>query len=421
MNGLYRRELVLLLLTGLILINGLIAAMLAVGKIQFSIIIASICFMLFLLGVHAIISTKKHKGDLLLLPLGSLSTAIGLIMIFRLKPGLFYYQLAWVFIGLLLFALTALFADRIYALADYKYIWGLIGIVLLLSAIIFGVEIGGNKNWIVIGPVHFQPSEFAKLFIILFLASYYEEKHELLAFATKNFGPFVLPHPRFIAPLIIVWGITLLMLIFQRDFGATLLYFGTTIVMTYIASGRLSYVIGSGLVFLLGVAIVYTFYPHVQTRFDIWLNPWSDPTGKAYQVIQSLFALGSGGILGSGLNYGFPDLIPEVHTDFIFAAIGEEMGLAGAAAVIFIYIVIVYRSFKIAIFAETLFCSFFASGLAVFFALQIFVIIGGVTKFLPLTGVTLPFISYGGSSTVANYLSLGILVALSETGSVNAK
>jgi cell division protein FtsW (lipid II flippase) len=300
-------------------------------------------------------------------------------------------------------------------LAAYKYILGIIGIMLLLSAILFGVDIGGHKSWVILGPVRFQPSEFAKLFIVLFLAAYLSERQEVLAFATRRFGPLVLPQPRFIAPLLAVWGLAMLMFVAQRDLGSALLYFGVTVIMIYMASGRLSYVVIGAIQFVVGTVVCYLLYPHVQVRVDIWFNPWLDPSGKAYQIVQSLFALGTGGILGSGLTYGYPTMIPEVHTDFIFAAIGEELGFMGSAAVMLLYMLLVYRAFRVALQALEPFKVLVAAGLAVCWALQVFLIVGGVTKFFPLTGITLPLISYGGSSLVSNFIVLGMLYAISET------
>ncbi|QJW47140.1 FtsW/RodA/SpoVE family cell cycle protein [bacterium BFN5] len=306
-------------------------------------------------------------------------------------------------------------------MAEYKYICGIFGVLLLLSAILFGVDIGGNKNWVIIGPVRFQPSEFAKLFIVVFLAAYLNERKQLLTLMNNKYGPLTLPPMRFIAPLLIIWGLAMMMFILQRDLGSALLFFGIALLMTYMASGKINYVLIGSFLFLIGAIACYNLYPHVQTRVDIWLNPWSDPNGKAYQIVQSLFALGTGGILGSGLSFGYPNLIPEVHTDFIFSAIGEELGLTGGAAILILYIIMICRAFKAAILADQDFKALVAGGLAAATALQIFIIIGGVTKFLPLTGITLPFISYGGSSMVANFMFLGMLFAISEKRPYNER
>jgi cell division protein FtsW (lipid II flippase) len=415
-------ERILLFLASVILIIGLVVIDLArTGFLQYKVLGVWACIISLSFVVHLVLWQGRHGGDQLIFPCAMLLAAVGLIMIYRLKPDLFLMQAIWLVIGLIVFLLAAFGSRKIDQLAQYKYLLGIIGIVLLLSAIIFGVDIGGNKNWIIVGPVRFQPSEFAKLFIILFLAAYLNERREVLAFATKQYGPLVLPHPRFIAPLFLVWGLAMLMLVFQRDLGSALLYFATTLIMAYLPSGRFSYlVVGAGL-FLLGSVGAYYLYPHVQTRIDIWLNPWSDPNGRSYQVIQSLFALGTGNVLGTGLTYGFPNIIPEVHTDFVFAAIGEELGLVGTVAVLLVYMIIIYRGFRAALTAVTPFRVLVAAGLSIFLALQVILIVGGVTNFLPLTGITLPLISYGGSSMVSNFILLGILLSISEVRRTNAQ
>lgn len=411
----------LLVVAGIIMLNGVLAVNLAHGLIDYTILgAAGVIFVGFMM-VNVVLSKAGHAGDPLFLPLAALLAGLGLITILRLKPEIFMLQVMWIGVGLSAFLVSVFLSKRLEQIAYFKYICGLIGVCLLLTAIVFGVDIGGHKSWVIIGPIRFQPSEFAKIFIVLFLAAYLSERRELLTLATKHYGPFILPHPRFIAPLITVWGIAMVMFILQRDMGAALLYFGIAIIMTYMVSGRLSYVIMGIILFLIGSVICYKLYSHIQTRVDIWLNPWSDPAGRAYQIVQSLFALGSGGIMGSGLTYGFPTMIPEVHTDFIFAAIGEEMGLMGAGAVLLIYIIMVYRAFRTSLLSIMPFSMMVAGGLAVSMALQIFLIIGGVTKFFPLTGITLPFISYGGSSIVSNFILLGMLFAISEVRYYDAK
>lgn len=421
MTSIRRRERNLLLIAGIIMLNGILAVNLAQGVIDYSTLGVACGLIAGFFVVNAVLHKTGHLGDPLFLPLAALLSAIGLTMILRLKPELFFVQGKWICIGLLVFLLSIFLSRKLEQVANFKYVCGFIGVGLLLFAILFGVDIGGHKSWVIIGPVRFQPSEFAKVFIVLFLAAYLSERRELLNLATRHYGPLVLPHPRFIAPLIAVWGIAMMMFVLQRDMGAALLYFGIAIIMTYMVSGRLSYVIIGFVLFLIGSVICYKLYTHIQTRVDIWLNPWADPNGSAYQILQSLFALGSGGIMGSGLTYGFPAMIPEVHTDFIFAAIGEEMGFVGAGAVMIIYIIMVYRAFRVAVLSTMPFSMLVAGGLAVSMALQIFLIVGGVTKFFPLTGITLPFISYGGSSVIANFILLGMLFSISEAGLYDGK
>ncbi|MDT8901501.1 FtsW/RodA/SpoVE family cell cycle protein [Anaeroselena agilis] len=409
-----KRECCLLLLAGAILLAGVLAVSLVSGAPNFRALGAAAGLALAWPVAHFALRRAGHLGDGLLLPLAAVLTALGLIMVLRLKPGLFMVQALWAAFGLAAYLGSAFFFRQAERWSEYKYFWGLAGIALLLATALFGVDIGGNRNWLFIGPVHFQPSEFAKLFIVLFLAAYLNERREVLTFATRRYGPLILPQPRIMAPLLAVWGLAMLMLVGQRDLGAALLYFGTATAMIYLASGRPGYLLWGAGMFLVGSSLAYAIYPHVRARIDIWLDPWADPSGRAYQVIQSLFALGSGGALGSGLGYGFPGLVPEVHTDFIFAAIGEELGLAGAGAVMLLYILLVYRAFRAALLAASPFRALLAGGLAVLLALQVLVIVGGVTKFLPLTGVTLPLVSYGGSSVVATFILLGMVLAMSE-------
>lgn len=419
MSSINRCELILLTIASLLLVNGFIVLSLATHSVTQNVwlIIGLIVACWFM--VHLLIRRNLHNADPLLFPLSSYLCTIGLIVIYRLKPEVFFSQALWVLLGLAVFTFITLFFCKFEDLHQYQYIYGIIGIGLLLATIIFGVEIGGNKNWIIIGPVRFQPSEFAKIFIVLFFASYLQERCEVLSQSVQRLGPFTLPQPRFIAPLLLFWGLAMVILVMQRDLGSALLYFGTVILMMYIGSGRSSFIVLGSSLFLLGSLACYFLYPHVHNRIAIWLNPWIDPNGTAYQIVQSLFALGSGGLLGSGLTYGFPTLIPEVHTDFIFAAIGEEFGFIGSSAVIIAYMILIYRIFLISLRTQKLFDTLVASGLGVCLSLQIIIIIGGVSKFLPLTGITLPLISYGGSSMIASFILLGILLAISEAGRVN--
>lgn len=417
---LVRRERALLAITSFILINAVLAVVLSNSSPDFKaiVVIAGVIAASFV--IHLMLRKGNHSGDPFILPLAITLAGIGLVIVLRLKPQLFMLQAVWLAIGLVCFVLTAFFARQTEKLAEYKYICGVVGAALLISAIVFGVDIGGNKNWVVLGSIRFQPSEFAKILIVLFLAAYFSERREVLTYATKRIGIIEVPHARFIGPLVAVWGLTMLMLVVQRDLGSALLYFGTFIIMAYLASGRASYFMYGMAIFLIGAFILYKIFPHVQVRVDIWLHPWADPNGRAYQIVQSLFSIGTGGILGTGLTYGHPDIIPEVHTDFIFAAIGEEMGLAGTGAVMMLYMLLIYRGFRAAILANSTFSALLAGGLSVFMALQIYLIIGGVTKFLPLTGITLPFISYGGSSIVSNFIVLGMLLAISEARAQDA-
>lgn len=403
----------LVVLSGVILLVGLTAVAFTEGRPDWFSLVYAVGLLVLWLVIQQVLQHRYKHGDQILFPMATLLCAIGLTILYRLKPQLFMTQIIWIALGCSIFLAVILFLSDIEIFADYKYICGLLGVFLLLSTILFGVEINGNKNWLILGPLHVQPSEFAKILIVLFLGSYLSERRELLLYVTQKFMWLEIPHIRILAPFLMIWGLTTLMFIVQKDLGSALLFFGTAITMAYIASGKFSFIAVGSTLFFAGSWLTYWLYPHVRVRVDIWLDPWSDPTGKAYQIVQSLFALGSGGLLGSGLTFGYPNLIPEVHTDFIFAAIGEELGFAGSAAVLMTYILLIYRSFRIAWLAESDFKKLVASGLAIVSALQIFLIIGGVTKFFPLTGITLPLISYGGSSAVSYFLMLGLLFSIS--------
>lgn len=241
----------------------------------------------------------------------------------------------------------------------------------------------------------------------------------MLAQGSWQLGNMRVPHPRHFGPLLMMWGLSVLFLVAQRDLGAALLFFGTFLAMVYMATGRKGYVVLGMFMFLLAAVGAYLLFGHVQTRVQIWLDPWPLAEGKGYQVIQSIFALTSGGLTGTGLGLGYPRFVPEVHTDFIFSALVEEMGLAGGIGVILIYIFFIYRGFRIALLAKTGFGALLAGGLTALMAIQTLTILGGVTKFIPLTGITLPFVSYGGSSMVANFVLLGLLLNVSHRNDVS--
>lgn len=370
-------------------------------------------------AVQCFLQRQRPMLDVWLFPMVMLLASLGVVMIARLKMALFIPQLRWLLIGMAVFWLVVYFADRWRALLDYQYLIGICCLLVLCLPLVLGTEIGGSRNWIVFGPFQVQPSEFGKILIVLFLSSYLADHRNVLTLPNHRWLFLHLPPLRFIAPLLCIWGIAILMFVVQRDLGSALLFFGIAVFMTYMATGNKSYVFLALAVFILSAAVSYHFFGHVRVRFDIWLNPWADPNGEAYQVVQSLFAFGSGGIWGSGFAHGYPGLIPEVHTDFIFAAIAEELGLLGAIGVMLLYVLFFYRSLRIAFSCQQDASILLAAGCSIVFFLQAFIIIAGVTKFLPLTGITLPFISYGGSSMVSGFILLGLLVSLSQKENSN--
>ncbi len=366
------------------------------------------------LFIQAVLAAARPKPDPLLFPMTMFLVSVGVVMIARLKPDLLVPQLRWLVIGLLVLLVMLRLNNYVGKLCRYQYIWGILCIVVLSMAILFGTEIGGSRNWLVIGSFRVQPSEFGKILLVLFLASYLSDHNSVLTETKNKILGFSLPQLRFIAPLAAIWGISLLMFVLQRDLGSALLFFGIAILMTYMATNNLFYLLSALLFFAVSAVASYFMFGHVQNRFDIWLNPWADPTGGAYQVIQSMFAFASGGVWGVGFGEGQPSLIPEVHTDFIYAAAAEEFGLIGSLTILIVYALFFYEGLKIAISLNSADKILLAGGISVVFFLQSFIIIAGVTKFLPLTGITLPFISYGGSSMVSCFTMLGMLLALSR-------
>ena len=291
---------------------------------------------------------RRHM-DTCLFPLVMLLASVGVVEIARLKPALLIPQLRWLLIAMVLMFLVIRFWSRIVRLVDYPYITGICCVVVLFLPILFGTEIGGSRNWLVLGPFSVQPSEFGKILIVLFLAAYLSDHRKVLSLPKRRLLFLQLPPLRFIAPLICIWSIAVLMFVVEKDLGSALLFFGIAVRMTYMATGSKSYVFLALLFMGLAATICYMGFAHVRVRFDIWLNPWQDPNGMAYQVVQSLFAFGTGGVWGTGFGYGHPGFIPEVHTDFIFAAIAEEMGLIASLMLMACYVMAFWHGICIAL------------------------------------------------------------------------
>lgn len=366
--------------------------------------------------------------DPFLLPPVAVLTFTGLVFLYRLQPAYAIRQLVWTGAGLVFLLLITRFLPNLRLLSDYKYLYALAGFTALVLPIFFGIEQGGSKSWLNFKLFQVQPSEFVKILVVMFLASYMAEKSFALRRGTRTVMGLSLPGPGDLGPLLGMWGVSLLLLVFQRDLGTALIYFGTFLAMFYVATARVSYIITGIMLFLAGAGASYKMFGHVRQRVQIWLLRPEDfgVLGKnmydqAYQVIQSLFAIGAGGLTGAGLGAGYPKFIPAVHTDFIFAAITEEMGLLGGCGIIILYLIIIYRGFKIAMAARDDFSILLAAGLTSLLGLQAFIIMAGVTKLMPLTGVTLPFVSYGGSSLLANFIILGILMNISHEANSHEK
>ena len=384
-------------------------------------------FIALYLAAHMVARVTVPNADPYLLPMAGLLTAIGLTEIYRLSPTDAFKQGLWIVIGVALFAAALLGLRRDYRLLEsYKYLFGLGAILLLFLPRMpgIGTTVNGARLWVHIGPLHLQPGELAKIFLIVFLAAYLREKREVLAQGRlKDLGP-----------LLLIWGAAMGVLVLTNDLGSGLLYFGIFLAMLYIATARIWYVAAGLGLFLVGGAAADREIAHVHERITIWLHPWTQAkvfcpsTGtmalrqdcQSYQLVKSLYSIASGGFGGAGLGEGTfttPDghqLIPYVKTDFIYSALAQELGLIGASALLLVFMLFVARGMKIALQAEDGFSKLLAAGLTFGFAFQTFIIVGGILRLIPLTGITFPFVSYGGSSVVANFLLLAGLLLVSH-------
>ena len=367
-------------------------------------------------AAHLAIRRLAPAADPAILPIVFFLSGVGITFLTRLKPELAVSQVVWLFVSVAAMVAVLVFARDFEKLAQYKYTLGIVGVALLLLPALVGREISGSKLWVYIGGFGFQPGEFAKILIVLFLAFYLASNREALSISMQQVGPFKVPRLRMLLPLLIMWGISLLLVVFERDLGSALLFFVFFVVMLYTATGRVSYVVVSFLLLAVGAVFCYGVFSHVQTRVNIWLDPWKDPSGGGYQIVQSLYSLADGGLVGTGIGKGLPTYIPVVESDFIFSAIGEEAGLLGGAAVLIAYLLLCVRGFATAARAKSDAAAFAAVGLTSAIAFQAFLIVGGVTKLLPLTGVTLPFMSQGGTSLLASFIVVGLLLRAGDDG-----
>ena len=373
--------------------------------------------LLILMSAHIAVRWLATGADSVLLPLAVLLNGLGYVMIARLSERLAALQTTWTFVGVSAFAAILFGIQRVNDLSRYSWTFFFTGAGLLVLPMIpgLGFSSGGARIWVSIGPINFQPGEFAKVALALFFAGYLADNRELLATGTRRIGKIVIPESRYLLPLLGAWGFAVVIMVGQRDLGSSLLFFTLFIVMVWVATERTAYlVVGLGL-FLFATVTAYMLFDHVQTRVAIWLDPWSLYSGKGYQIAQGIFALGSGGVGGTGLGLGDPTRIPEAKNDFIFAAIGEELGLFGATAVLLAYVLMIGAGLRVAARVNREFEKLLAVGLTTILGIQAFIIIGGVIRVVPLTGITLPFVSYGGSSLVANYMLLALLMRVSDS------
>ncbi len=372
-----------------------------------------------LLVVAHVATRRLARGaDGVLLPLAALLNGLGFVMIARIDAEqLAGRQATWTLLGVGLYVVGLIAVRRVNDLRRYQWTFFLIGAGLLVLPFVPGVgrSVGGARIWVRVGPVGFQPGELAKICLALFFAGYLTERRELIAAGTWRLGPFNLPEPKHLFPILAAWGVSVVVMIGQRDLGSSLLFFTLFVIMLWVATEKASFLlIGAGL-FAGAAYTAYQMFGHVQDRVSIWIDPWSRYDDKGYQIVQAMFAFGSGGLAGSGLGLGTPTKIPAVKNDFIFAAFGEELGLFGATAILVAFILMMGAGLRTAVRAERTFEKLLATGLTTILGVQAFIIIAGVVRVLPLTGVTLPFMSYGGSSLLANYLLLALLMRISDS------
>jgi cell division protein FtsW (lipid II flippase) len=374
-----------------------------------------------------------RRSDQILLPVVGMLGGLSLLLMQRLPQGLVTMdlgestlglgevQLIWLVLAIGVATTLGIVVRSDTWLRRYKYTWAAIGIGLLLLTFVLGSEIGGQRLTLRIGPFSGQPSELLKVILVVFLAGYLSENRPLLIEQDTRIGPVRLPPLPYLAPMVAMWAIALLIVVIQRDLGAALLFFAVFLALVYAATGRISLVVIGTLLFFAGSALMADLFPHVRARVEIWLDPFADPLGAGFQIVQSLHAFARGGLIGTGLGEGLPMVggrppIPEVHTDFPLAALGEELGLVGVIAILGLFFVVIERGLRIGASAADDFRAILATGLALVVGVQAFIIAAGNLKVLPLTGVTLPFISYGGSSLVVNAIVVGLLLALSDKG-----
>ena len=405
------------------------------GRIPAGIVAYGIAFTVLMLLAHLAIRWLAPWADPLMLPLAALLNGLGIVMIYRLQQSgrdgnsgrvistmstsSTALQVVWSTVGVAAFIAVLAVIREPRTLQRYTYTFGVIGLVLLAIPALpgIGTEVNGAKVWISVGGFSIQPGEFAKLALAVFFAGYLVAKRDVLSLAGRRVLGIDLPRARDLGPVLIAWGASLLILIFETDIGQSALFFGLFLVMLYIATQRTSWLLIGGGLFVAGAYVASQLFGHVGERFTIWLHPFAAQNvyGISYQLVQGLYGLGFGGVLGTGLGNGQPYWTPLVQSDFIITAFGEELGLTGLMAILLIYGLIVQRGMRAAVAVRDPFSKLLAGGLAFVLALQVFVIVGGVTRLIPLTGITTPFLSQGGSSLVASWMLIALLMRISDT------
>jgi cell division protein FtsW (lipid II flippase) len=377
---------------------------------------------------HLAIRRSAPYTDPLLLPIVALLNGLGLVMIHRLdlvnkEMGKHHHpnvaqQMLWTVVGVATFALVVTFLKDHRQLARYGYLFGFVGVIFLVIPALLPASLSeqnGAKIWIRLPGFSIQPAEFSKILLLIFFSAVLVAKRGLFASVGKHFLGMTLPRPRDLAPLLTAWVVSIGVMVFEKDLGTSLLLYASFLVVVYLATQRFSWVVIGLLLFAVGSVVAYYIFAHVRVRVQMWWDPFSDPDGSGYQIVQSLFSFATGGIFGTGLGNGQPDTVPAASTDFIIAAFGEELGLVGLAAILMLYTIVIVRGLRTAIATRESFGKLLAAGLSSTLAIQLFIVVGGVTQLIPLTGLTTPWMSYGGSSLLANYVLLAILARISHS------
>ncbi len=397
----------------------------------------AVTYVAIFVAAHLLLVLTGFRGDQLLLPAVAATGAVGIVMLNRLPQdlagtsignldlGMAATQVLWFGVGILAMLAVAIGLRDDRVLRHYKYTWAAIGVALLAATLLFGYEVNGARLWIDLGPISIQPGELLKIVLVIFIAGYLAETRTLLTSARVRLGFLSIPPLPYFLPMLALLGLVMLIVVRLNDLGTALLFFGTFLIMLFVATGRRSYVLIGLVLFAAGFYVAYQLFGHVQARVDVWLDPFADPLGAGFQPVRALYAFGRGGVFGEGLGQGLVTLggnltIPFVHTDFIFTAVAEELGLLGAFALLGFAAVLVFRGLRIAALARDDFSGLLAVGLTASLGLQTLIIIGGNTKLIPLTGITLPFVSYGGSSILASSIMVGLLLSISHRTAVGA-
>lgn len=386
------------------------------GALPAGIIPFLVLVFLLMLVAHVSLRWLAPQADPVLLPLAALLNGMGYVFIAGLNHAEASAQATWTAVGVIAFVATLALFPRAINLERYRYSLALVGVVLLLLPLAphIGEDVNGARLWVHLGPLNFQPEEFAKLALGVFFASVLAERADLLAAGTRKFGRWLVLEPRYLAPLVAAWGVSLLVLLAENDLGSSFLFFALFVGLLWVATGRWAYLGLGAVLFTGGAVFALDVIHHAQTRVQAWLDPWAHFATSGYQIIEGWFAIAAGGMWGLGPGQGNPGIIPEASTDFIFATIGEEIGLVGVSALLITYLLMVGSGLRVAVRSQRSFTKLLAAGFSLLLAVQVFVVVGGITRIIPITGITLPFVSYGGSSLVSNYILLAILLRISN-------